>query len=198
MYQKTYHGHKYNQDFVHTIVILAVLIAFVMLVVGSNVAGAFTMMGALSIIRFRNSLKNTRDIGFIFFAIAIGMAMGTRMYIPALMATPMILAIFLFLDKKNLFFGEKNLTKTLKIQIADTPQFQHIFDEILQRHCEYFSLDAVQTFTKNISENSETQNIEYVKELTFTLIHRPTLDMNALFSELSVKNSFKNITLFAA
>lgn len=51
-----------------------------MCIVGSNVARAFTMAGALSIIRFRNNIKDTRDIGFIFFALAIGMAMGTQFY----------------------------------------------------------------------------------------------------------------------
>ena len=46
----------------------------IMLIVGSDVAKAFTMMGAFSIIRFRNNMKETRDIGFIFLVMAIGMA----------------------------------------------------------------------------------------------------------------------------
>jgi drug/metabolite transporter (DMT)-like permease len=50
------------------------VVAVIMLIIGSNIARAFTLVGALSIIRFRNAVKETRDVGFIFFAMAIGMA----------------------------------------------------------------------------------------------------------------------------
>lgn len=196
-YQKTYKWHKYSQDFAQTIVILATLIAMVMLIVGSNVAGAFTLMGALSIIRFRNSLKNTRDIGFIFFAIAIGMAMGTKMYAYAIVATPIILAIFYLLDYENCFAGEQNFTKILKIQIADTEKFQHIFDEILTKYTKFFSLDAVATLPAPMeNENIENEKTKFVKELTFSIIHTENFDMEKMFSEIKTKNGGKNILIF--
>lgn len=209
MYQHTYKWHKYSQDFTQTIVILAVLIAMVMLIVGSNVAGAFTLMGALSIIRFRNSLKNTRDIGFIFFAIAIGMAMGTKMYAYAVIATPIILGIFYMIDRKNLFAGEQNFTKILKIQIADTPHFQHIFDEILAKYTKFFTLDAVanlpapmendenNSVNEKINELIDTKKPKFVKELTFSIIHNENFELEKMWAELEVKNGGKNITIFA-
>ena len=49
-----------------------------MLIIGSNIARAFALVGALSIIRFRNAMKETRDVGFIFLIMAIGMAVGTE------------------------------------------------------------------------------------------------------------------------
>lgn len=170
----------------------------VMLIVGSNVAGAFTLMGALSIIRFRNSLKNTRDIGFIFFAIAIGMAMGTKMYAYAVIATPIILGIFYIIDRKNLFAGEQNFTKILKIQIADTLHFQHIFDEILQKYTKFFTLDAVATLPAPMeNENIENGKTKFVKELTFSIIHNENFELEKMWAELEAKNGGKNITIFA-
>ena len=72
IYQITYRGSSYSQAYVHTLVIMSMVVAVIMLVIGSNIARAFSLVGALSIIRFRNAMKETRDVGFIFFAMAIG------------------------------------------------------------------------------------------------------------------------------
>ena len=53
-----------------TLVLLGMVISLIMLVVGSNIARAFALVGALSIIRFRNAIKETRDVGFIFLVMA--------------------------------------------------------------------------------------------------------------------------------
>ena len=78
VYMTTHRGTSYTQSFVFSLVINGMVVALVMLIVGSNVARAFSLVGALSIVRFRNAVKETRDVGFIFFAMAIGMAVGTR------------------------------------------------------------------------------------------------------------------------
>lgn len=109
-YKKTYKWEYYNQNFTQTIIILAVLISFVMLIVGNNIAWAFTLMWALSIIRFKNSLKDTRDIWFIFFAIAIWMAMGTKLYVYAITGTIIVSVIFFILFKFSLFKWEETPT----------------------------------------------------------------------------------------
>lgn len=59
-----------------TLVLLAALIAMVTQVIGDNVARAFSLVGALSIVRFRTSVRDTRDTAFVIFAVAVGMAVG--------------------------------------------------------------------------------------------------------------------------
>jgi len=81
IYKITHRGASYSQSFVFTLVMNGMIVALVMLIVGSDIARAFSLVGALSIIRFRNALKETRDIGFIFFTMVIGMAVGTRFYL---------------------------------------------------------------------------------------------------------------------
>ena len=83
VYRVTHRGISYSQTYVQTLVFMGMVVSLVMLVVGSNIARAFALVGALSIIRFRNAIKETRDVGFIFLAMAIGMATGTRFYILA-------------------------------------------------------------------------------------------------------------------
>lgn len=78
VYRYTHRNVSYSQSYVQTLVIVGMIVALIMLVVGSNLARAFSLVGALSVVRFRNAVKETRDVGFIFPAMAIGMACGAR------------------------------------------------------------------------------------------------------------------------
>src|SRR4030065_2705428 len=77
VYRITHRGVSYSQSYVQTLVLMGVVVALIMMIVGSNIARAFSLVGALSIIRFRNAVKETRDVGFIFLAMALGMSAGT-------------------------------------------------------------------------------------------------------------------------
>lgn len=76
VYRSTHKGLSYSQSFTQTIVFVAVVVALVMMTVRNSLATAFTLVGALSIIRFRTVVKDTRDTAFVFAALALGMAAG--------------------------------------------------------------------------------------------------------------------------
>ena len=65
---------------IETIVLVGIIITLIMVIIGSNIARAFALVGAMSIVRFRNPLKNPKDLVYIFASIAIGMACGTFFY----------------------------------------------------------------------------------------------------------------------
>jgi hypothetical protein len=65
-----------SESFTVTLVLLAILIAMVTQVIGDNVARAFSLVGALSIVRFRTVVRDTQDTAYVIFAVAVGMAMG--------------------------------------------------------------------------------------------------------------------------
>ena len=71
VYRYTHRNVSYSQSYVQTLVIVGMVIALIMLVVGSNIARAFALVGALSVVRFRNAIKETRDVGFILSLIHI-------------------------------------------------------------------------------------------------------------------------------
>lgn len=66
----------HESSFTTTLVLLSVLIAMVTQVIGDNVARAFSLVGALSIVRFRTVVRDTRDTAFVIFSVAVGMAVG--------------------------------------------------------------------------------------------------------------------------
>jgi hypothetical protein len=76
VYRATHKGLSYSQSFTQTIVFVATVVAIVMMTVRNNLGAAFTLVGALSIIRFRTVVKDTRDTAFVFAALALGMAAG--------------------------------------------------------------------------------------------------------------------------
>jgi len=82
---------KTDRSFLATLVLLGVLIALVTLVIGSNLARAFSLAGALSIVRFRTILEDTRDTAFVIYAVVAGMAAGTGHIMGALICTPLVL-----------------------------------------------------------------------------------------------------------
>ncbi len=87
IYRATHRGTGYSQSYTQSLILLGMVTTLIMIVIGSNIARAFSLVGALSIIRFRNAVKETRDVAFIFFIMAIAMACGTRFYMLALVAT---------------------------------------------------------------------------------------------------------------
>lgn len=76
MYQRTHDGSG-AVSLPATLVLLGVLIAAVTQVIGDNVARAFSLVGALSIVRFRTVVRDTRDTAFVIFAVVVGMAIGS-------------------------------------------------------------------------------------------------------------------------
>ena len=66
-----------ESSFTVTLVLLSILIAMVTQVIGDNVARAFSLVGALSIVRFRTVVRDTRDTAFVIFSVAVGMAVGS-------------------------------------------------------------------------------------------------------------------------
>jgi uncharacterized membrane protein YhiD involved in acid resistance len=76
VYRRTRPGHVVVASFSATLVLLSILIAMVTQVIGDNVARAFSLVGALSIVRFRTVVRDTQDTAFVIFAVGVGMAVG--------------------------------------------------------------------------------------------------------------------------
>jgi uncharacterized membrane protein YhiD involved in acid resistance len=145
MYRYTHTGVSYSQSYVQTLVLMGTVVAVIMLIIGSNIARAFAMVGALSIVRFRNAMKETRDIGFMFFSMAIGMAVGTRFYLMAVFATCVVCGFILLMFKLNFFakeMSERILRVRLPLGMDYEKEFAGVFEEYLEIH-RLISLETV-------------------------------------------------------
>jgi hypothetical protein len=77
-------------NFIPTLILLSILIAMVTQVIGNNIARAFSLVGALSIVRFRTIIQDTRDTAFVIFAVVLGMAAGAGYLTMALLGTVIV------------------------------------------------------------------------------------------------------------
>ncbi|MDP2688527.1 MAG: DUF4956 domain-containing protein [Deltaproteobacteria bacterium] len=101
VYRYTHKGLSYSQSFVLTLVFVSVIVSSVMMIIGNSLARAFALVGALSIIRFRTVVKDTKDTAYVFFALAVGMASGTGNYFIAVVTTVVISVLAVVLYKFN-------------------------------------------------------------------------------------------------
>lgn len=144
VYKITYKGVSYTQSYVHTLIIVSMVVAVVMLIIGSNIARAFALVGALSIVRFRNAVKDSRDVGYIFFAMAIGMAAGTRFFLLAVVATFLICFILWGMASLNLFAKDVR-EQILKIRLPADMDYEPLFERVFDRYLSRYNLIAVET-----------------------------------------------------
>lgn len=84
IYRRTRPASDVSDSFTITLVLLAILIAMVTQVIGDNVARAFSLVGALSIVRFRTVVRDTQDTAYVIFSVAVGMAVGADNLVVAL------------------------------------------------------------------------------------------------------------------
>lgn len=143
-YRYSHRGVSYSQSYVHTLIIMGTVVALIMLIIGSNIARAFALVGALSIVRFRNAMKEPRDIGFVFLVMAVGMAVGTRFYLLAIFATALLSAYAVALYKFNLFAKEVR-ERILRIQLPVGRDYEEAFDEPFREFLEEQRIISVET-----------------------------------------------------
>ncbi|MGP3931745.1 DUF4956 domain-containing protein [Nonomuraea sp. KM88] len=144
VYRATHRNVSYSQSYVQTLVVLGMLISLIMLVVGSNIARAFALVGALSVVRFRNAIKETRDVGFIFLVMGIGMAVGTRFYLLAVVAAVTISLIIMIMSRFNWF--QLNVRRqVVKVQVPSDEDYTHAVQDVLVRHTDEFELVSMES-----------------------------------------------------
>jgi uncharacterized membrane protein YhiD involved in acid resistance len=101
-YKITYRGPGLSYSFLNSLIVLAMITAVVIMVIGNNLARAFGLVGAMSIIRFRTAIKETQDIIFIFFSLSIGMASGVGLHALAIFSSLIIGLILFAFTKTNI------------------------------------------------------------------------------------------------
>lgn len=143
-YMKTYRKGTYSQSFVLTMIMIPAIIAIIILLVGSNVARAFSLAGAFSIIRFRSAPGDPKDITYIFFTMAAGLACGVGLVGYAILFTVLLCIIMAVLSLVQ-FGKSKDAAKLLKITIPEDLDYSGAFDDILETYTTYYELNKVRT-----------------------------------------------------
>jgi uncharacterized membrane protein YhiD involved in acid resistance len=183
VYRATHRNVSYSQSYVQTLVILGMIISLIMLVVGSNIARAFALVGALSVVRFRNAIKETRDVGFIFLVMAVGMAVGTRFYVLAAVAAVAISLVIMIMSRFN-WFHLNVQRQVVKVQVPSDEDYTHTIQDVLIRHTDEFELVSMESIRGGA-----------LTELMYTVKIKKGGEPGNLISALRERNSGQPVTV---
>jgi len=136
IYRRTRKTTEIMASFPTTLVLLSILIAMVTQVIGDNVARAFSLVGALSIVRFRTVVRDTLDTAFVIFSVAVGMAVGAQHWSVALIGIVVVAAVCFWRKMRvhKVWAEQPAFLLTIRIGVGDDPSqlLGNIFDTHLQ------------------------------------------------------------------
>lgn len=143
VYMITFTGDRYSQSFVHTIVILSVLVSVVMNVVSDNAGVAFGLFAIFSLIRFRSAVTNVKDIAYIFFGLCAGMTSGLFQFDLAIILTVFASLVLYLLYK--LEYGKGKDTQILKVTVPENLNHENLLEDAFAEYTLTHSLRQIET-----------------------------------------------------
>lgn len=144
VYLFTHKKEGYSQAFCVSLILLAPIVAMVILVIGNNVATAFSLAGAFALVRFRSAPGDPKDIAFVFLSVTMGLTCGLGKPAFAALAAAILCVIILVLHFTN-YAGKKKNTYELKITVPETLNYVGAFDETLSKYCAAYRMTRVKS-----------------------------------------------------
>ena len=176
--------HKYSKNFVVTLALLPIMVQIVILLVNGNIGAGVAVMGVFNLVRFRSIPGTAKDIGFVFLAMAIGLATGMG-YIGLAVILTMLVgimnAIYLVTPLGELSGGDR---KQLKITVPEDLEFEGMFDEVIGKYTSESELVKV-----------ETSNMGSLYKISYLIQMREAGLEKAMIDELRCLNGNLKISL---
>lgn len=185
IYKRTHQGLSYSQSFMLTLVFVTLIVSIVMMIIGNNLARAFALVGALSIIRFRTVVKDTKDTAYVFLALAGGMAAGTSSYFLAVAGVVFvcIVAVVLYMTNYGSLYKSEFILRFRSILTEDDPPYSSVINEFAR--------------TANILHIEPSGDGETTK-LTFDIMMRKNKDPNEFSRRVAIIEGVSEVVLVAS
>jgi uncharacterized membrane protein YhiD involved in acid resistance len=170
-----------------TLVLLSILIAMVTQVIGDNVARAFSLVGALSIVRFRTVVRDTQDTAFVIFAVAVGMAVGAG-YPWLAVAGLAVVAIAVFAMKRREALSATSSTEgepfELQVRLGIGHDPQVVLGPAIDQHASERRLMSIATARRGLAVDA-----------TFRAALRSSASADALVRALNTTEGVQSVSL---
>ena len=186
VYKKTPKGLSYSQSFVLTNIFVCVIVSMVIMVIGNNLARAFALVGALSIIRFRTVVKDTKDTAFIFWSLAAGMASGTGSYFLAISGTAVIsmIALVLYYTNYGSIFKSEFI---IQFRSRNSAKNKKNYNKIFSEYCKSSTL-------LNAESSGDGQSLK----LSFDIVLKENKTYDEFIQKLSKVSGLSEVVAVAA
>lgn len=170
-----------SASFVLSLVILPALVAVVIILIGGNIARAFTTAGIFTLVRFRSIPGNSKDITYVFLAMAIGLALGLG-YLTLSAVITVIICVVIIIVNKLTVDRIRNKEKRLRITIPEDLSYEGVFEEIFKKYTAYYEMIKV-----------KTTNMGTMLELYYDIMMKNGVSEKEFIDELRCRNG--NLTI---
>ena len=182
-YMITQKRQGYQRNFVLTLIMLPVILSMIIIFVGSNIARAFSLAGTIAVIRYRSAPGDPKDIGYVFFAVASGLACGVGLFGYAAIFVLLLCLILILVEKFNFAVPSKKV-KILKITVTEDMNYSNIFDDVLNKYTENYELIKI-----------KTTDLGSLFEVVYQITTKDTTDDSELINDLRCINGNLTIVL---
>jgi uncharacterized membrane protein YhiD involved in acid resistance len=139
VYMATFRGLSYSRTTVHGMALGSIITCMLMLAVGSSIAAGIGVAGGLTAVRFRTTMRDPRDVIFVFAALGVGMASGAQAYGAAIAGTALFAGGSVLLHVSG--YGARRQPDGLLRFVAPAgPEAEAAISKVLREHCRTFSL----------------------------------------------------------
>ena len=168
-------------SFFLSLVLIPAVVSVVIVLIGSNVARAFSIAGVFALVRFRSIPGDGKDISFVFMAMAAGLAAGLG-YLTLGAAVVVVLSVVILLvnllGKKLL----KNEHRQLRILIPEDMDYQDVFDDLFREYTLHTGLERI-----------KTTNMGTLYELTYQVLLKDGVNEKQFLDDIRCRNG--NLTV---
>lgn len=183
VYLQTHKKEGYAAGFTITLIMLPAIISVIILLIGDNVARAFSLAGAFSLIRFRSAPGEPKDIAYVFFTLAVGLACGMGYIVYAAIFAAILCLVMVILYYTN-FPNPRSNAMQLKITVPENLNFHGLFDDILNNYTNSWNMKRV-----------KTSNFGTLFEVVYNINLKQSINQKELLDELRCRNGNLNIAL---
>jgi hypothetical protein len=186
VYRATYRGTRYSQDYVQTLILIGVVTTILISVVNGNGPVAFGMFAAFSVIRFRRTLGQSRDLAFVLFAMAVGMVVGARLYPMAIGITVLVCITIIVMVRINAFRPSRS-SHFITLRATSDIDCERLARPILDRHTESSELLSLSSTQAGMSN-----------EIRYGIQMKPGAHLGTLLDELLIMTENNRVLIHTA
>jgi len=183
VYLLTHRKEGYSGSFLVTLIMLPAIISVIILMIGSNVARAFSLAGAFSLIRYRSAPGDPKDVAYVFFSMAVGLACGLGFIPYAFIFAAIICLVMVILHFTN-FGTPKSEYMQLTVTVPENLNYQGLFDDLMDQYTDSWKLKKV-----------KTSDFGTLFDVVYHIRMKNTADQKKFIDELRCRNGNLTVAL---
>ena len=169
---------RFSKNFAITVLLLPVIMTIVIPFIATDLKKTLSLAGVFALVRFRSIPGDSKDILFVFFAIAVGLIIGLNDYFLGFMMTIVVTLLFVLLSR----FWKDNQKQVLKITIPEDMNYQDVFNDIFEKYLLKYDV-----------KNVRTSNMGTLFTIAYWIQPKANADIKAFIDELRTRNG--NLTI---